>query len=359
VWEFSCHTVAFVFKGWRVLSIEEFQAVFAAAPDGCMVVRADGTIRVANAKVEQLFGWSAEELYGMPIEMLLPEPMREQHRSHRASYARNPHDRPMGAGLNLRGRHRDGSEFSVEVSLSPWTSLEGEPQVICSVRDVRATRRLQNFSEGALHATEEERKRIARELHDDTAQRLATLILRVRQLASESDDRARMALFEEVRGEIVEAADEVKRMARGLRPPEIEELGLALAIQAHVRTLRESGALRVYADIEPIGEVLGSTAKLALYRIVQEALSNVRRHSGVGSATVRLHREDGHVVAEVTDKGRGFPLATSVDGQRGLGLIGMQERATMIGGRIAFESLPGEGTSVRVSVPMESEEHNG
>jgi two-component system sensor histidine kinase UhpB len=358
VWEFSCHT-CLLDKGRRVLSIDELRAVFAAAPDGFLVVRADGTIRVANEKVEQLFGWSADELEGMPVEMLLPESLHERHRRHRASFTRSPHDRPMGAGLDLQARRRDGREFPVEVSLSPWHTPDGEMQVICSVRDVRAVRRLQNFSEGALHASEEERKRIARELHDDTAQRLATLILRVRQLASESNDPARMRLFEEVRAEIVEAADEVKRMARGLRPPEIEELGLALAIQAHVRTLRESGALRVYADIQPIGQVLSPTAKLALYRIVQEALSNVRRHSGAPSATVRLRREDGHVVAEVSDRGQGFPLATTVDGQQGLGLVGMQERATMIGGRLTFESVPGEGTRVRVSVPVDIEEQNG
>jgi PAS domain S-box-containing protein len=342
-----------------VLSIDEFRAVFAAAPDGFLIVRSDGTIRAANRKVEQLFGWTAAELEGKPVELLLPESMHDRHRLHRERFARSPHDRPMGAGLDLHARRKDGTDFPVEVSLSPWQAGDGELQVICSVRDVQAVRRLQNFSEGALHASEEERKRIARELHDDTAQRLATLILRVRQLASESDDRDRLALFEQVRGEIVEAADEVKRMARGLRPPEIEELGLAHAVQAHVRTLRESGALRVFADLQPIGPVLNPTAKLALYRIIQEALSNARRHSGAESATVRLYRRVGEVVAEVEDRGRGFPLATAVDGQRGLGLIGMQERATMIGARITVDSIPGEGTRVHVSVPVSAEEQNG
>ena len=342
-----------------MLSIEEFQAVFAAAPDGFVIVRSDGTIRAANRKIEQLFGWDASELEGQPVEVLLPEALHERHKGHRAAFTRSPHDRPMGAGLDLRGCRRDGSEFPVEVSLSPWFAEDGEIQVICSVRDVGAIRRLQNFSEGALRASEEERKRIARDLHDDTAQRLATLILRVRQLASVRDERARQELFEQVRGEIIEASDEVRRMARGLRPPEIEELGLALALQAHIRTLRESGALHVHADLQRVGPALDPTAKLALYRIVQEALSNVRRHSGVDRASVRLGVEEGEVVAEISDEGRGFPLATATDGQRGLGLIGMQERAAMIGARITFDSVPGEGTRVRVSVPVSAERQNG
>jgi PAS domain S-box-containing protein len=335
-----------------LLSIEEFRAVFTAAPDGFLIVRLDGTIRAANARMEDLFGWTVEELEGMPVEELLPEALRSRHEGHRERFLRNPHNRPMGAGLDLCARRRDGSEFPVEVSLSPWTTTEGEVQVICSVRDVQAVRRLQNFSEGALRASEEERKRIARELHDDTAQRLATLILRARQLAFESDHPARHALFEEVREEIVDAADEVRRMARGLRPPELEELGLGHAVQAHVRTLRESGALDVDAEIHPIGNDLSATAKLALYRIIQEALSNVRRHSGSGRAGLRLSRDGDQIVAEVVDAGQGFDLATAVEGQRGLGLIGMQERATMIGGRITVESAPGEGTRVRVTVSI-------
>ena len=342
-----------------MLSIEEFQAVFSAAPDGFLIVRADGTIRAANEKVRLLFGWAPDELEGRPIEMLIPSAVRDRHREQRESFQRNPHDRPMGAGLDLTAAHRDGTEFPVEVSLSPWNTPGGATQIICSVRDVREYRRLQNFSEGALRASEEERKRIARELHDDTAQRLATLILRVRQLAGESDDTARGLLFEQVRSEIVEAADEVKRMARGLRPPEIEELGLALALQAHVRNLRESGVFRVRAELGHVDPFLDATAKLALYRIVQEALSNARRHSGADSAVVRLAFEEGAVIAEVTDQGKGFPLATAVDGQRGLGLIGMQERTSMIGGRISVASVPGEGTRVRVVVPVEAETNDG
>jgi signal transduction histidine kinase len=286
------------------------------------------------------------------VEVLVPEMHREAHSGHRTRFVADPHNRPMGVGLDLRGRRRDGSTFPVEISLSPWAADAGELRVICTVRDVTEYTRLRNFSEGALQATEEERRRIARELHDDTAQRLATLILRVRRLAEERDAHKRSLLHEEIRQEIVDAAEGVKRMARGLRPPEIEELGLTLAITAHVRSLREAARFDVQTELDAVDHVLNVTAKLALYRIVQESLSNARRYSGEGRAKVRLFLEDGAVVAEISDEGRGFLQSQALEQGGGLGLVGMKERAAMVGGRLTIDSEPGEGTRVRATVPV-------
>lgn len=336
-----------------MLTFEEFKAVFEAAPDGVVVVDSDGAIRAANPKVAQLFGWTISDLAGQPVEVLVPEYQRERHVAHRAAFTAHPHDRPMGAGLDLRGRRRDGSEFPIEVSLSPWLQPDEELRIVCSIRDVSAVRRLQNFSEGALRASEEERQRIARELHDDTAQRLATLILRVRQVAQQNDHALRAELFQEVREEIVEAAEAVKRLSRGLRPPELEELGLALALQAHARTLREAGVFEVQLEVADVDGCLDDVAKLAVYRIIQESISNARRHSGATSATVRMWRDGDTVVFETSDRGRGFAFTGGASEGRGLGLTGMQERAIMIGGRILVDSTAGKGTTIRVEVPIQ------
>ncbi len=324
-----------------------------AAPDGYLVVDAEGVIRDANPKAEQLFGWGRDELVGSPVEMLVPQALRARHRHHRGTFMGHPRDRPMGVGLDLLGERKDGSTFPVEISLSPWKSTsEEEQRVICAIRDVSDHKRLRDFSAGALRATEDERRRIARELHDDTAQRLATLILRVRLLADEDDPGARRSLVEEIREEIVETAEDVKRIARGLRPPELEEVGLAPAVMAHLRTLKERLAFDV--DVHDVDPYLDLTGKLAVYRIIQEALSNARRHADAGRTRLRLGVAEGAVVAEVRDDGRGFDPSSTMQLDRGLGLTGMRERAAMIGGTLSIESMPGGGTTVRASIPFQT-----
>ncbi len=338
-----------------MLTADQYRAVFEASPDGLIIVDAEGVVRDVNPQVEALFGWAREELLGEPVEMLVPDGVRAAHEGHRRRYARSPHNRPMGVGLELRGRRKDGSEFPIEISLSPWRADDGL-HVICTVRDVTDRKRLQDFSAGAMRASEEERQRIARELHDDTAQRLATLLLRVRLLAMEKDAATRAERFGELREEILETAEGVKRIARGLRPPELEEVGLATALHAHLRTLREAAGLDVEADIDPVDRLLAPDSRLALYRVVQEALSNVVRHSGASRARLRLTVDDGFVRAVIEDAGRGFSEDRVAERGGGLGLVGMQERAQMIGGRVTIESTPGEGTRIRIDVPATATE---
>jgi len=333
-----------------VLNAEEYRAVFEAAPDGIMVVGQEGVVRDVNPAVESLFGYAREELLGETVEMLLPQPFREAHHEHRRRFQRNPHARPMGAGMELQARRKDGSEFPVEVSLSPWEH-DGHACVICTVRDITDRKRMRDFSEGALRSVEEERQRIARELHDDTAQRLATLMLRVRLLAIEGDEGRRAQGLEELREQILEAAEGVKRIARGLRPPELEEVGLRSALQAHLRGLWEGAGFRVEVDMDPVENLLDLEGKLCLSRIIQESLSHALRHSGADGARVTVRASDGRVVALVQDEGRGFSAERiSLDGG-GLGLVGMQERALMLGGRVLVDSTPGEGTRVRIELP--------
>jgi signal transduction histidine kinase len=236
------------------------------------------------------------------------------------------------------------------VSLSPWDTPEGR-RVVCSVRDITNRKRLRDFSEGAMRASEEERQRIARELHDDTAQRLATLMLRIRVLARVTDIVGWHRGLDELRDEVLQIAEGVKRIARGLRPPELEEVGLVTAIQAHLRGLREGAGFEVEAELGSVDHLLAMDAKLALYRVVQEGLSNVVRHSGAEHARLRLGAEAGLVYVVIEDDGRGFSESKVRERGGGLGLVSMQERAVMIGGRMMIDSTPGEGTRIRINVP--------
>jgi len=141
-------------------------------------------------------------------------------------------------------------------------------------------------------------------------------------------------------------------VARGLRPPELEEVGLAAAIQAHARRLRESSGIDVRIALADVDDELSLDGRLAIYRMTQESLSNVVRHSGAPSASVTLALDDASVTLIVEDQGCGFsPDRTSARGT-GLGLIGLHERALMAGGQVDIESRPGEGTRVTVRLPI-------
>jgi PAS domain S-box-containing protein len=331
---------------------ESYEAVFLASPDGILVIDSRGLIRAANPMAETLFGYSREELIGHGVDMLVPERVRSCHGGHREAYGADPRARPMGIGMELSARRSDGSEFPVEISLSPFAT-DGEMLVIAAVRDVTQRKRLRDFGAAALHAAEAERKRIARELHDDTAQRISALLLRLRLLEREAAGHGVGLELEGFRDELAACGEGVRRIARGLRPPELEDAGLIAALRAHARALRDGSGLAVEVQADPVDELLDPHGRLALYRIVQEALANVVRHSGASSARVSVRREGDSIRVEVSDDGRGFAEgAASETPGGGLGLIGMQERAAGVGGRVKIESNGGKGTRVTVVLPI-------
>jgi len=330
----------------------EYRALFEAAPDGIIIVDGQGTILDANPCALEMFGYQRGELAGRPIETLVPARLRDAHVAQRRRYMGAPRARPMGIGLELRGCRKDGSEFPVEISLSPMTGGE-EPHVISIVRDVTERRALRAFGAGALRAAEEERQRIARELHDDTAQRLAGLMLLLRVAGRTEDREERNRRIDQVREEIAEAAEAVRRIARGLRPPALDEVGLASALDSLVRSLRRAHSLDIDLAIERIGERLDPDAELALYRIVQEALTNAIRHSGASWIRVSLRADTRTVRATIEDDGRGFAADREYgDGGRGLGLVGMRERARHAGGSLEIASAPDAGTRVSAELPL-------
>ncbi|MFQ5690980.1 MAG: PAS domain S-box protein [Gemmatimonadota bacterium] len=340
------------------LQADAYRAVFEAAPDGVVIVDRSGTIRALNPQALVLFGYPAEdELLGQPVEVLVPKDSREAHQAHRDRYADHPVARPMGIGMELVGRRRDGSEFPVEISLSP-VKVGGEPLIIGAVRDVSERVRLRNFRAAALRAAEDERRRIAQELHDDMAQRLSTLLLFLRLVREASDSSAREAQLEEMRGQLLEAAEGVRRIARGLRPPALERVGVGAALRTLVSELRESGGPEISLEMDPVDECLTDDGKLVLYRAVQEAISNVVRHAEASRARVGIGIDGDRVVARIEDDGCGFDVARAQSAGR-LGLIGMRERALMVGGRVSVESQPGSGTRVLVEIPCREEEADG
>jgi PAS domain S-box-containing protein len=326
----------------------EYRTIFESAPDGILVVGRDGRILDANAEAVRLFGYEPDALVGMRVEQLVPEASRGRHAAHRDHFHAHARRRPMGVGTELEAVDAKGRLFPVEISLSP-IEVGAETRVVATVRDITIRRRLRNFGIGALRAAEEERARIARELHDETAQELATHIVRLSVLQRSAFEHADE--LTELRDALRRTAEGVRRVARGLRPPELEDAGFEAALHAHVRQVSGVHDVEIEVEIQTSPDpLLDADELLALYRILQEAMSNAVRHADAGRIRVVIGVDADHVWAAVEDDGRGFdPASVGDDGVSGLGLVGMRERASMIGGRVSIDS-GSAGTTVRVDL---------
>jgi two-component system, NarL family, sensor histidine kinase UhpB len=213
------------------------------------------------------------------------------------------------------------------------------------MRRLEAERR--RAGSAALQAQEEERARLARDLHDEVNQSLTGLLLRL-EAAREAAPPELEAELAETKALANQAMRELLSLARQLRPTALDDLGLAAAVAGQVEQLARG---EIEADLSTDGDLseLGDDAQLVVYRVAQEALSNAARHSGAGRVAVRLsRREGGDVELEVADDGRGFAFDES---EGGLGIAGMRERALLIGAELTIESRPGHGTTIRLTVP--------
>jgi two-component system, NarL family, sensor histidine kinase UhpB len=216
------------------------------------------------------------------------------------------------------------------------------------MRRLEAERR--RAGSAALHAQEEERARVARDLHDEVNQSLTGLLLRL-EAARESAPPELENELAETKALANQAMNELLSLARQLRPTALDDLGLAAAIGGQVEQLSR-GEIDARLSVDGDFSDLGDDEQLVVYRVAQEALSNAARHSGATQVEVNLRRVgDGDVVLQVTDDGRGFAFDES---ERGLGIGGMRERALLVGGELTIESRPGHGTTVRLDVPGES-----
>jgi two-component system sensor histidine kinase UhpB len=211
-------------------------------------------------------------------------------------------------------------------------------------------RRQRELARRVLESEERERQRIAHELFSGTAQTLALVLVRLR-IAGRHLDNGANGVIEEIRDEVVSALEEIRGVARRLRPPELDELGVRAALEAHARSMVEGTRMEVHFE----GKVpaLSRESSLALFRIVQEAISNAAIHSSADTVHVTFRCEADSVVTEITDDGSGFEPDTALaHSDQSLGLFGMHERAGYVQGELSLESGPGRGTRVRVVIPF-------
>jgi PAS domain S-box-containing protein len=340
-------------------SEENYRGLFENATEAIFVHDLEGKIIAANRACGKLTGYTPAQMAGMGIGSFLSGRGRD---TVEEIVERLLDGEALEGPFEFRLTKRDGTEAIVE--LMPSLIVRGEQPVGVQAiaRDVTEARRMQEslrfYVSQVLKAQEGERLRIARELHDDTAQALTGLSRRLDMLVDtlpSDGDRLPAELrenMEELRDQSDAILEGVRRFSRDLRPPVLDDLGLLPALKWLAIALEEHD---IATNIRVLGEPrrLSDGAELALFRIAQEALNNVRKHSGASAVELTVDFRGG-LAMTIADNGRGFELpgSTSDLAECGkLGMMGMQERTRLLGGTLSIDSEPGAGTTVVVTVP--------
>ena len=356
--------------------------------DAVITVDGSQSIIYYNHGAEEIFGYAAADVLGQSLHVLLPPRFAAAHDRHLNGFrAGSANARLMGQRQEVFGRRADGNEFPAEVSISKLTE-GGEVYLTAIVRDVTERKKqeqalrqamaaltdreaalsdtaarlrtsreeLQGLSRRLVESLEDERRSIARELHDEAGQALTVLALGVGSLEKEFQFSPGVHnRISELKRQISDVQEGLHRLAANLRPVSLDRLGLVPALQQYVEDFgRQSGLPIQFVSAGGEPQHLPGDAKTALYRIAQEALTNVVRHAKANRAGVILELRDESVLLIIEDDGVGFDVGEAVQRRR-LGLTGIRERAETMRGQVSVESAPGAGTTLFVRVPLSDE----
>lgn len=340
-----------------------FRVSVDAAPNGMALIGHNGTILLANAQMEKVFGYSRSELVGAPLEMLVPVRYQERHSLLRDNYMKEPVSRPMGEGRELYGKRKDGTEVPLEISLTPILT-DAQPRILATMVDITERKRAEQKLSGSqdelialtgrmMQAQESERRHIARELHDDLNQNLALLAVEL-DLLNNKQPRSPEQLNEsltKLSSHVKELSTFVHDLSHQLHPAKIEQLGLVTALRGLCRDLGASHNLIIDFAADEVHNPIPQAVGLCLYRIAQEGLRNAIKHSKADGLEVKLTQSAEELVMSIADNGAGFDTANHSE-HAGLGLLSIRERLRLVDGSFQIESRPEEGTRIEVKVPL-------
>jgi PAS domain S-box-containing protein len=355
-------------------SHERFQRVIDSAMDAIISIDDSQRVVLFNAAAERMFGCSSADALGQPLDRFIPERFRAAHRAHVTAFgATGVTSRTMSELGKLVALRADGREFPIEAAISQ-TEVSGAKLFTVILRDIterRVAEEALSRSEGQLRALaarlqraqEEEAIRIARELHDQLGRCLTTLKIDItlteqmvsRQLTAETI-RSIHEKTQMMQGAIDEMVHVVRKISTELRPGILDDLGLPAAIEWQAKDFQKRSGVSCVLDVTEEDLDLSREQATAVFRIFQEILTNVARHSKAKKLWVHLDLQDGMVVLEVEDNGIGIAPAT-LGQSKALGLLGMRERAAMFGGHVEIAGIPGKGTTVIVRMPLRGTNH--
>lgn len=339
-------------------SEERYRELFENAHDSIWIQDMDGNITTANKACTGLTGYETDELSHINIRRLFTE---ESLRLAKEIQTRLLRDEPIMQPYEQRIITKQGHQAILKLTTSV-VRVQGKPvgfQYIA--RDITQEKHLEENLRFYLRqitiAQEEERNRVARELHDETIQALIALTHQLDDITSDVEDisEEKRLVLEYLRQQTSEIITGVRHLSQDLRPPTLDRLGLLPALKSLASDIENRSGITVKVILQGSEQRLPGDAELLLFRIIQEALSNVWRHSQGTEADVLININDNKIKITVTDNGTGFSLPATTgdlvkDGR--LGLAGMQERINLIGGTFNLESVPGSGTTVTIEAPI-------
>ena len=348
---------------------QRYQHTINSVMDAIVAVDRSMHIVLFNPSAEAMFGRREAEVLGSHLDTLIPERLRRRHEQQVSEFM----DSALESGSlapqsEVFGLRADGTEFPVETTIS-HSVIGGEMQLTAGLRDVtdrrkveselrKANGQLRELSASLQQVREEERTRISRELHDDLGQQLTGLKLSLSWLGARIRDGKllEVAQVDEMRHQLDQAIGSVRRIAAELRPRLLDDLEFGEALSWQIKDFVKHSNLQVTLNLEAADMVKEEAVATALFRIVQEALTNVVRHSGATQVSVSLVHGGGRLRLTVQDNGEGFDADRRAGG---VGVVGMRERCVAIGARFHLTSDPGSGSTVEVTLVVNKTDTTG
>ncbi len=343
-------------------SEHRLNSIIGSAMDAIITIDQRHNVRLFNAAAEQIFRCSAKEAMQAPLDRFIPERFQAAHREHVERFGQSGATmRRMGETMVLYGLRSTGEEFPIDASISHVT-VSGEKFFTVILRDITERKRaadeldqshqeLRELYEAMHEVREGERTRIARELHDELAQWLTALKMDASWIASRlpREHEQLVTKAERMKGVVDNTVAAMRRIAADLRPVMLDDLGLVPAIENLLYDLSERAGIGVTLTGSMGDAELKEPYATAVYRMVQEALTNVARHSGAGAVEVHVATQSERLLVRIEDDGRGF----NPDPERkSFGVLGIRERARTLGGAARIFSPEEGGTVVEIEIPL-------
>ncbi|QPD05351.1 MAG: hypothetical protein Nkreftii_003125 [Candidatus Nitrospira kreftii] len=339
------------------LSQGRLAGILDIAEDAIIVTEYDLSITLFNQGAVKLFGYDPNDVIGKPIDLLLPERFWIDHADHDVFAKALDSDLHMAQRRDVFGTKKDGSEFPAEASISKLIVGKRTTFTVI-VRDItdrlRTERQLQSLTTELMTAQEEERRRIARELHDDINQRLALVVIEIGNMLSDPSTMTSQVkgTIQSLSQRLARISDDVRHMAYQFHPSILDDLGLTAALKHMADEWSDRTGIKTVIVQEETADPLPRDIASCLYRVAQESLTNIMKHANAARVELELTCDDQEIALSIYDTGVGFDLKDIQARHPGLGLVNIRERVRSVRGRLDIQSELGRGTRIVVTIPF-------